>query len=98
MFSIRQILLLRKRKITQPDQQVICHHVKEDVHGLVRGDTFAICLAAVEVSLLLTTAPNLCPWMRQQTGFMDLLVTIQAQVFLISLMHVYDTWITDVYV
>lgn len=98
MFSIRQILLQRKRKITPPDQQVTCHHVKEDVHGLSRGDTIAICLAAVEVSLLLTTAPYLCPWMRQQKGFMDLLITIQARVFLISLRHVYDTGITDVHV
>lgn len=95
MFSIRQILLQSKRKITQPDQQVTRHHVKEDAHGLGRGDTFAIYLAAAEVSLLLTTAPHLCPRMRQQKGFMALLITIQAPLFLISLMHVYTP---DVYV
>lgn len=82
MFRTTQILLERRKgKIAQPDQQTTCHHVKEDAHYLGGGDTFAICLAALEVSLLSTAAaPHLCSWMSHRKCFMALLSTIKAPV------------------
>ena len=101
LFRTTQILLERRKgKIAQPDQQATCHHVKEDAYDLGGGDTFAICLAAVEVSLLSTAAAcHLCPWMSQQKVLHGFAEHHQSTIlFLINLMYFYDAWVKDVYV